>query len=107
MSSKLQALLKEKISENIKAHSSSEKNFTEFDIYKTGQLQQIDLKLIKPNTAQPRLNFDEHELKSLAESIKEIGLLQPIIVRKQDHYYEIVAGERRYRAFQLLKKKIF
>ena len=53
---------------------------------------------IEPNRNQPRRVFDEESLEELSESIKHYGLLQPIIVSKRDKYYEIVAGERRWRA---------
>lgn len=105
MSSKLQSLLKEKINENIKAHSTIDKNFAELDIYKVGKLVQLPIENIEPNPAQPRLIFDESQLRSLADSIEELGLLQPIIVRPSQAGYEIVAGERRYRACKLLNKK--
>ena len=51
-----------------------------------------------PNEDQPRKNFDEQSLATLAESIKNLGIFQPIVVRKQKDKYQIVAGERRYRA---------
>jgi ParB family chromosome partitioning protein len=104
MSRDLQSLLKAKISENLKAHSQADKSFSEFDIYKTGKLTQIPLTQIKPNQAQPRKLFDENALAALADSIDELGLLQPIIVRANDEQYQIVAGERRYRATQQLGK---
>ena len=53
---------------------------------------------IEPNRDQPRRNFDEDALEELANSIKTYGVLQPIIVNKKEDYYEIVAGERRWRA---------
>ena len=72
---------------------------------KTGALvNEIELAIIHPNPFQPRRDFAEEELKELAESIFENGLLQPILLRKHDDGYQIVAGERRYRAFQRLKK---
>ena len=59
-----------------------------------------NLKLIdvEPNREQPRRNFDEESLEELSNSIKEYGVIQPIIVTKKDDYYQIVAGERRWRA---------
>ncbi|PZX03736.1 ParB family chromosome partitioning protein [Psychrobacillus insolitus] len=63
-------------------------------------VQQISLVDIKPNPFQPRKVFDEEALKELAESIKEHGVLQPIIIRKKGSKFEIVVGERRYRASQ-------
>lgn len=53
---------------------------------------------VEPNREQPRKQFNEEKLEELAESIKQYGLIQPIIVTKKDDYYEIVAGERRWRA---------
>jgi ParB family chromosome partitioning protein len=58
-----------------------------------------------PNHAQPRKHFDEVKLKELAQSIKEKGVLQPIIVKKTDKGYVIIAGERRWRASQIAGKK--
>jgi ParB family chromosome partitioning protein len=57
-----------------------------------------DLDLIRPNRHQPRVNFAEQELNSLAESIREQGVLQPLLIRKDDFGYELIAGERRMRA---------
>ena len=56
---------------------------------------------IEPNRLQPRKNFDEDALQELSESIKQFGLIQPIVVKKQENYYEIVAGERRWRAARI------
>ncbi|MBE6038615.1 MAG: ParB/RepB/Spo0J family partition protein [Anaerofustis stercorihominis] len=58
----------------------------------------IDINLIKPNKDQPRKDFDKEALESLAQSISEHGLIQPIVVMKEDEHYKIIAGERRYRA---------
>ncbi|SFB22671.1 chromosome partitioning protein, ParB family [Acetitomaculum ruminis DSM 5522] len=68
---------------------------------------EIEINKIEPNKKQPRKNFDEDALAELSESIKQFGLIQPIVVRKIDKgYYEIIAGERRWRASKLagLKK---
>ncbi|MCL1803904.1 MAG: ParB/RepB/Spo0J family partition protein [Eubacteriaceae bacterium] len=59
---------------------------------------QIDIDLIKPNSRQPRKDFNQEQLASLAESIKEYGILQPILVTKDGDFYMLAAGERRYRA---------
>jgi ParB family chromosome partitioning protein len=61
---------------------------------------------IEPNRSQPRKKFDEDALQELSESIKQFGLIQPIVVKNQGKYYEIVAGERRWRAARMagLKK---
>jgi len=62
----------------------------------------IEISLIKGNPKQPRRNFDPIKLRELASSIKEKGIVQPILLRPQGKGYEIVAGERRWRAAQLL-----
>ena len=62
------------------------------------RIHKIKVIEIEPNRDQPRKNFDEEALDELANSIKTYGVLQPIIVNKKDDYYEIVAGERRWRA---------
>lgn len=66
----------------------------------------VDINLVEPNRQQPRKNFDEDSLLELADSIKQFGLLQPILVQDRKTYYEIIAGERRWRASKLagLKK---
>lgn len=60
----------------------------------------IELKKIQPNRLNPRLEFSKAGLDELADSIKQVGLLEPIIVRPKDDQYEVVVGERRYRASQ-------
>lgn len=61
----------------------------------------LPISKVKPNKGQPRKTFDETELSELADSIKQNGILQPILVRKVGASYEIVAGERRYQAAKL------
>ena len=63
----------------------------------------LPIEHLVPNQNQPRKNFSEDELKSLASSISETGIIQPILVRKNNSFYEIVAGERRWRAAQIAK----
>ena len=58
----------------------------------------VQISEVEPNREQPRKVFDEEKLAELSESIKTYGLLQPILVQKRDGYYEIIAGERRWRA---------
>ena len=58
----------------------------------------VNITKVEPNREQPRKNFDEDALEELAESIKQFGLLQPILVQDRKTYYEIIAGERRWRA---------
>lgn len=62
---------------------------------------QVHIEDIIPNRFQPRLTFDEQGLKELADSIKEHGIIQPLVLRKLGNKYEIIAGERRYKASQL------
>ena len=62
---------------------------------------QIPIEDIIPNRFQPRLNFDEKSLQELADSIKEHGIIQPLVLRKLGDKYEIIAGERRYKAAQM------
>lgn len=61
----------------------------------------IDINHIKPNAKQPRKYFDDEKIEELAESIKRYGVIQPIVLRKSQNYYEIVAGERRWRAARI------
>lgn len=61
-------------------------------------IEKLKITEVEPNRNQPRKNFDEEALEELAESIKKYGVIQPIIVVKKDDFYEIVAGERRWRA---------
>ena len=63
--------------------------------------QKLKLSLIEPNQSQPRKKFDEEGLKELADSIKTYGVLQPLIVQKKKDHYEIIAGERRWRAAKM------
>lgn len=65
--------------------------------------EEIKLRLseIEPNRSQPRKKFDEDSLLELADSIKQFGLLQPLLVQKKKDYYEIIAGERRWRAAKM------
>ena len=66
-----------------------------------GGVLEIDINEITPNRSQPRKVFDEEKLEELADSIRAHGMIQPIILRKIDEGYEIVAGERRWRAARL------
>ena len=61
----------------------------------------VDISLVEPNPYQPRLEFDVDALMDLAQSIRENGLIQPITVREMDGRYQIIAGERRFRALKL------
>ena len=61
----------------------------------------VKITQVEPNREQPRKNFDEDSLQELADSIKQFGLLQPILVQDKEDHYEIIAGERRWRAAKL------
>ena len=63
-----------------------------------GKEYQIKLSLIEPNSGQPRKDFNSELIQELADSIKKYGVLQPLLVQKKDEHYEIIAGERRWRA---------
>ena len=63
--------------------------------------QTLNINRIEPNKNQPRKEFNEDALQELADSIKQFGIIQPLVVQKQDDYYEIIAGERRWRAAKL------
>lgn len=63
--------------------------------------QMMKINMVEPNREQPRRNFEEDALLELADSIKQYGVLQPLIVRKRKDYYEIIAGERRWRAAKI------
>lgn len=67
----------------------------------SSDIENINVSLICPNQRQPRRFFDDESLKDLAESIKKHGLVQPVIVRKNETGYELIAGERRLRATKL------
>lgn len=64
-------------------------------------LKNLKVNEIEPNRDQPRKNFNQESLEELAESIKEYGLIQPIVVTKKEDYYSIIAGERRWRACKI------
>ncbi len=64
---------------------------------------QIDVADIVPNPHQPRTEFENGDIFSLAESIRQNGILQPLTVRRADDHYEIIAGERRLRAAKLVQ----
>lgn len=68
---------------------------------KDEEIKQIDISDIKPNPYQPRKTFDENHLNDLADSIKQYGILQPIVLRKTVQGYYIVVGERRFRASKI------
>jgi|SRR5579872_2421107 len=69
--------------------------------YADAQVMEVEIGKIVPNPFQPRKNFNEQALKELADSIKEHGVIQPLVVNQTDKGYELVVGERRFRASQL------
>lgn len=77
----------------------------ENEVPNNGEVLEIDIDSIQANPYQPRKNFDQESLKELSESIKENGLLQPIVVKEAIDGYILVAGERRLRASKLAKKE--
>ena len=82
-----------KETETVKVNAGSEKNETD-GIF-------VNINKVEPNREQPRKNFDEDSLVDLSESIKQVGVLQPLLVLDKKDYYEIIAGERRWRAAKL------
>ena len=66
---------------------------------------EIEIDLIDLNPYQPRTNFNQKDIDELASSIKELGLIQPITIKTKDNRYELISGERRLRAFKILKLK--
>ena len=69
------------------------------------ELKMIDITKLDPNPLQPRESFDREKLKELAGTISEVGILQPIFVRPKGDRYEIIGGERRYKASQIAGEK--
>src|SRR5688500_15906269 len=63
-------------------------------------VREVEVARIRPNPSQPRQHFDEDSLAELAESIRRHGVLQPVLLRPADDGYELIAGERRWRAAQ-------
>ena len=91
----LDALIPSAVNEKSKKYET--KNQDNKDENQSGETI-VNITKIEPNREQPRKNFDEDALEELAESIKQFGLLQPILVQDRKSYYEIIAGERRWRA---------
>lgn len=91
----LDSLIPNYYSEKTNSHEGTE------DAEKKNEILSIKISKVEPNREQPRKQFDEDSLLELAESIKQYGVLQPLLVLQKDDYYEIVAGERRWRAAKL------
>ncbi len=66
-----------------------------------GNVLEVDINEIEPNRNQPRKHFNEDSLMELAESLKNYGVIQPILLKKVENYYELIAGERRWRAAKI------
>lgn len=73
----------------------------EEQVQENEMIKNLSINEVEPNRDQPRKTFNQESLEELAESIKEFGLIQPIVVTKKDGYYGIVAGERRWRACKI------
>lgn len=102
MSKDIKALLAQKLAENSAKHLNAKQSA---HLELGNELKKLPLNKIRPNRFQPRTVFDEKEIASLAESIKEMGLLQPVTVRETDEgNYELIAGERRFKAHEYLGK---
>lgn len=71
------------------------------ELENSGNLKTLKITDVEPNREQPRKQFKQEALEELAESIKEYGIIQPIVVAEQEGYYSIIAGERRWRAAKL------
>jgi len=72
----------------------------EFGIIKEERYADLDIELLKPNPLQPRMKFDNQAIDELAQSIRETGIVQPLLVVPDDGHYKIIVGERRWRAAQ-------
>lgn len=95
----LKEMLAQKVAENNSRHAQANQE-SEFDA--GSQYTMVSLDKIEPNPYQPRVKFKQESLAELASSISESGLLQPILLRQHGNKYQIVAGERRYRAHKIL-----
>jgi ParB family chromosome partitioning protein len=72
----------------------------EFSILKDERFAELEIEDVKPNPLQPRMRFDDQTIDELAQSIRETGIVQPVIVAPEDDHYKIIVGERRWRAAQ-------
>jgi len=72
----------------------------EFGILKEDRYAEIEIDEIRPNPFQPRLRFDDQSIEELAQSIRESGIIQPVLVTPEEDHYKIIVGERRWRAAQ-------
>ena len=95
------AINKEALQNAAKEAHKHQKEKMEFEGKPGEQVQIVKLTKVEPSREQPRKQFDADALQELAESIKQLGVLQPLLVQKKEDYYEIIAGERRWRASKL------
>lgn len=93
----LDSLIPDKPAEVSASKGTDKKEESQFE---SGE-QMMKINMIEPNREQPRKNFEEDALLELSDSIKQFGILQPLLVRKRKDYYEIIAGERRWRAAKM------
>ncbi|MGN0331558.1 MAG: ParB/RepB/Spo0J family partition protein [Lachnospiraceae bacterium] len=94
-------VIKESEEETAKAKTAKTKNVVNASEEETGHELMVKVSLIEPNKEQPRKDFNEEQLQELADSIKNYGILQPLLVQKKGAFYEIIAGERRWRAAKM------
>ncbi len=95
----LDSLIPNKTEKNVKAEKKTEQKNEESQ-NSSGEIL-VKINQVEPNREQPRKEFDEDSLMELADSIKQFGILQPLLVQKRKDYYEIIAGERRWRAAKM------
>lgn len=103
----LEALLgDEDLNLNLDDETADVNSFVENSVFKNENSNEIDIENIEPCSFQPRTEFNQEALETLAQSIKEKGILQPLLLRKKGEKYEIIAGERRWRAAKLAGLKV-
>jgi len=95
----LDSLIPNKTEKNVKTEKKTEQKNEESQS-SSGEIL-VKINQVEPNREQPRKEFDEDSLMELADSIKQFGILQPLLVQKRKDYYEIIAGERRWRAAKM------
>lgn len=95
----LDSLIPNKAEKTVKAEKKTEEKKEERKS-ESGEIL-VKINQVEPNREQPRKEFDEDSLMELADSIKQFGILQPLLVQKKKDYYEIIAGERRWRAAKI------
>lgn len=103
----LEALLgDEDLNLNLDDETADVNSFVENSVFKNENSNEINIENIEPCSFQPRTEFNQEALETLAQSIKEKGVLQPLLLRKKGEKYEIIAGERRWRAAKLAGLKV-